>query len=114
MASATEKDKNAAPTWPIDSPEQLRQLSIDQLPEVCTHLRETLIDELSRNPGHFASSMGAVDLTVALHYIYNTPYDRIVWDVGHQAYAHKLLTGRRLQFSTNRTYGGLCGFRERI
>ena len=110
MASATEKDKNAAPTWPIDSPEQLRQLSIDQLPEVCTHLRETLIDELSRNPGHFASSMGAVDLTVALHYIYNTPYDRIVWDVGHQAYAHKLLTGRRLQFSTNRTYGGLCGF----
>lgn len=110
MASATDKDKPTAPSWPIDSPEQLRQLSIEQLPEVCVRLRETLIDELSRNPGHFASSMGAVDLTVALHYIYNTPYDRIVWDVGHQAYAHKLLTGRRELFSTNRTYGGLCGF----
>lgn len=110
MASATEKDNNATPSWPIDSPEQLRKLPIDRLPEVCDHLRKTLIDELSRNPGHFASSMGAVDLTVALHYIYNTPYDRIVWDVGHQAYAHKLLTGRREQFSTNRTYGGLCGF----
>lgn len=110
MASETEKDKNALPSWPIDSPEQLRQLPLERLPEVCAHLRQTLIDELSRNPGHFASSMGAVDLTVALHYIYNTPYDRIVWDVGHQAYAHKILTGRREQFSTNRTYGGLCGF----
>ncbi|MDE6534827.1 MAG: 1-deoxy-D-xylulose-5-phosphate synthase [Muribaculaceae bacterium] len=110
MASAKEKNKTTTLNWPIDSPEQLRQLPIEQLPEVCARLREILIDELSRNPGHFASSMGAVDITVALHYIYNTPYDRIVWDVGHQAYAHKLLTGRREQFSTNRTYGGLCGF----
>ncbi len=101
---------NKQPAWPIDSPEELRKLTPDQLPEVCKNLRETLIKELSRNPGHFASSMGAVDLIVALHYVYNTPYDRIVWDVGHQAYAHKLLTGRREAFSTNRTLGGLCGF----
>lgn len=102
--------ENKQPVWPIDSPEQLRRLPVERLPEVCKHLRETLIEELSRNPGHFASSMGAVDITVALHYVYNTPYDRIVWDVGHQAYAHKLLTGRRERFSTNRTLGGLCGF----
>lgn len=95
---------------PIDSPSELRQLSPEQLPEVCQDLRNTIISELSTNPGHFASSMGAVDLTVALHYVYNTPYDRIVWDVGHQAYAHKLLTGRRQRFHTNRTLGGLCGF----
>lgn len=105
-----EKENNLPPVWPVDSPEQLRSLSIDRLPEVCEHIRETLIEELSRNPGHFASSMGAVDLTVALHYVYNTPYDRIVWDVGHQAYAHKLLTGRRERFFSNRTLGGLCGF----
>ncbi len=105
-----DKENKTLSTWPIDSPEQLRQLPIDSLPEVCARLRETIIDELSRNPGHFASSMGAVDITVALHYVYNTPYDRIVWDVGHQAYAHKLLTGRREKFSTNRTLGGLCGF----
>lgn len=103
-------NENKQPVWPIDSPEDLRKLTPGQLPEVCKHLRETLIKELSCNPGHFASSMGAVDLTVALHYVYNTPYDRIVWDVGHQAYAHKLLTGRRERFSTNRTLGGLCGF----
>ena len=102
--------ENKQPAWPIDSPQELRKLSPNQLPEVCRNLRETLIRELSRNPGHFASSMGAVDLTVALHYVYNTPYDRIVWDVGHQAYAHKMLTGRREAFSTNRTLGGLCGF----
>lgn len=95
---------------PIDSPEQLRQLSASELKEVCGTLRHTLIEELSKNPGHFASSMGAVELTVALHYVYDTPYDRIVWDVGHQAYAHKLLTGRRERFATNRTLGGLCGF----
>lgn len=94
----------------IDSPADLRKLSVDELPEVCAALRHMLIDELSRNPGHFASSMGAVELTVALHYVFNTPYDRIVWDVGHQAYSHKILTGRRDQFKTNRTYGGLSGF----
>lgn len=103
-------NENKQPAWPIDSPDDLRKLSPSQLPEVCRRLRETLIRELSSNPGHFASSMGAVDLTVALHYVYNTPYDRIVWDVGHQAYAHKLLTGRRERFATNRTLGGLCGF----
>lgn len=94
----------------VNSPEQLRSLKPEQLPEVCDELRRTLIRELSTNPGHFASSMGAVEITVALHYVFNTPYDRIVWDVGHQAYAHKLLTGRRDQFSTNRKFGGLCGF----
>lgn len=94
----------------VDSPEELRQLRVDQLPAVCAELRDTLIRSLSVNPGHFASSMGAVDLVVALHYVFNTPYDRIVWDVGHQAYAHKLLTGRRDRFDTNRKLGGLCGF----
>lgn len=94
----------------VNSPEQLRQLSVDQLPGVCAELRDTLIRALSVNPGHFASSMGAVDLVVALHYVFNTPYDRIVWDVGHQAYAHKLITMRRNRFDTNRKLGGLCGF----
>lgn len=94
----------------IDSPEQLRRLSVGQLPAVCEELRSTLIRHLAVNPGHFASSMGAVELTVALHYVFNTPEDRIVWDVGHQAYAHKLLTGRRSRFSTNRTLNGISGF----
>lgn len=94
----------------IDSPADLRELSVDRLPEVCAEIRSYLIDTLSKNPGHFASSMGAVDLTVALHYVFNTPYDRIVWDVGHQAYAHKILTGRRDRFKDNRRLGGLSGF----
>lgn len=94
----------------INSPEDLRNLSQEQLPQVCDDIRKFLIDSLSRNPGHFASSMGAVELTVALHYVFNTPYDRIVWDVGHQAYGHKLLTGRREQFAQNRKFGGLSGF----
>lgn len=94
----------------INSPQQLRQLPEERLPEVCDELRSTLISHLAVNPGHFASSMGAVDLTVALHYVYDTPRDRIVWDVGHQAYAHKILTGRRKEFSTNRTLGGISGF----
>jgi len=80
------------------------------LPEVCKELRQDIIDELSCNPGHFAASLGAVELTVALHYVFNTPYDRIVWDVGHQAYAHKILTGRRKAFSTNRKLNGLKPF----
>ena len=94
----------------IDTPEQLRQLSVDQLPEVCKELREDIIKEVSRNPGHFAASLGTVELTVALHYVYNTPYDRIVWDVGHQAYGHKILTGRREVFSTNRKLKGVRPF----
>ena len=94
----------------IDTPEDLRKLKIGQLPEVCDELRQKIIDELSCNPGHFASSLGVVELTVALHYIFNTPYDRIVWDVGHQAYGHKILTGRRDAFHTNRKLNGIRPF----
>lgn len=94
----------------INSPSDLRKLKLEQLPAVCGELRSFLIDSLSSHPGHFASSMGAVELTVALHYVFNTPYDRIVWDVGHQAYPHKILTGRRDRFGTLRTLGGLSGF----
>lgn len=94
----------------IDTPADLRKLSVEQLPQVCAEIREFLINTLADNPGHFASSMGAVELTVALHYVFNTPYDRLVWDVGHQAYGHKLLTGRRKRFDTNRKLGGLSGF----
>jgi len=94
----------------IDSPSDLRKLPVEKLTEVCSEIRGFLIESLSTNPGHFASNMGAVELTVALHYVFNTPYDRIVWDVGHQAYGHKLLTGRRDIFSTNRKFGGISGF----
>lgn len=94
----------------IDSPADLKKLTPEQLPQVCDELRWMMIDELSRNPGHFSSSLGAVELTVALHYVFNTPDDRIVWDVGHQAYSHKILTGRRDLFSTNRKFGGLRPF----
>ena len=91
-------------------PEDLRKLSVEQLPEVCEELRQDIIQELSCNPGHFAASLGTVELTVALHYVYNTPYDRIVWDVGHQAYGHKMLTGRRESFCTNRKFKGIRPF----
>ena len=91
----------------IDYPQDLRKLTVEQLPEVCSQLRETIVQELSVNPGHLASSLGVVELTVALHYVFNTPEDRIVWDVGHQAYGHKILTGRRERFKTNRKLGGL-------
>ena len=94
----------------IDSPADLRKLNVDQLPQVCNELRQFMIHELSSNPGHFASSMGAVEIVVALHYVFNTPDDRLVWDVGHQAYAHKILTGRRDQFDDNRKLDGLSGF----
>ena len=94
----------------IDTPSDLRKLTTEELPEVCCELREKIIDELSRNPGHFGSSLGVVELTVALHYVFNTPYDRIVWDVGHQAYGHKILTGRRDWFSTNRKLNGMAPF----
>ena len=94
----------------IDSPDDLRNLDVSQLPQVCREIRDTLIRNLSVNPGHFGSSMGAVDIIVALHYVFNTPHDRILYDVGHQAYAHKLLTGRREAFATQRTLGGISGF----
>lgn len=94
----------------IDSPADLKKLPVEQLPAVCAELRKFIVHELSENPGHFASSMGAVEITVALHYVFNTPDDRLVWDVGHQAYSHKILTGRRDRFSTNRKMGGLSGF----
>ena len=94
----------------ISTPADLRKLSVEQLPQLCSEIRQFLIKSLSVNPGHFASSMGAVEMTVALHYVFDTPYDRIVWDVGHQAYGHKILTGRRDAFAQNRKMGGLSGF----
>ena len=94
----------------IDSPADLRRLRVEQLPEVCEELRQDIIKELANNPGHFAASLGTVELTVALHYVLNTPYDRIVWDVGHQAYGHKILTGRRDAFCTNRKLKGIRPF----
>ena len=94
----------------IQYPSDLRKLKIKQLPELCEELRQDIIEELAINPGHLASSLGAVELTVALHYVFNTPDDRIVWDVGHQAYAHKILTGRRERFNTNRKLHGLRPF----
>ena len=94
----------------INGVEDLRKLSIDQLPLLCKELRSNIVNELSVNPGHLASSLGVVEITVALHYVMNTPEDRIVWDVGHQAYGHKILTGRRESFCTNRKLGGLRPF----
>lgn len=94
----------------ISSPDDLRHLSVAQLPELCAELRRDIVDELSVNPGHLASSLGVVELTVALHYVFSTPYDRIVWDVGHQAYGHKILTGRKDTFCTNRKLHGIRPF----
>ena len=94
----------------IDYPADLRKLDKSQLKQLCAELRGYIIDQLANNPGHLASSLGVVELTVALHYVFDTPNDRIVWDVGHQAYGHKILTGRRTQFKTNRKFKGLCGF----
>ncbi len=94
----------------LDYPADLRQLKVKELPAVCDELRRDIIEELAMNPGHLASSLGVVELTVALHYVFNTPYDRIVWDVGHQAYGHKILTGRRDRFCTNRKLNGLKPF----
>ena len=94
----------------IDYPVDLRKLKVEELPAVCDELRRDIIEELAMNPGHLASSLGVVELTVALHYVFNTPYDRIVWDVGHQAYGHKILTGRRDRFCTNRKLNGLKPF----
>src|SRR3954452_17198952 len=97
----------------INSPEDLKKLSREQLHQLCDELRQYIIDVVSVHGGHFGASLGVVELTVALHYIYNTPYDQLVWDVGHQAYGHKILTGRRASFITNRKYNGLSGFPKR-
>ena len=97
----------------IDYPSDLKKLKEKDLPKVCSELREMIILEASCNPGHFGASMGVVELTVALHYVYNTPYDKLIWDVGHQAYGHKILTGRRKLFHTNRSYKGISGFPNR-
>ena len=105
---AKESSKNILDT--IQYPEDLRRLRLNQLPQLCDELRQFVINELSQNPGHFGSTLGVIELTVALHYVYNTPNDRLVWDVGHQAYAHKILTGRRGQFHTNRKFKGLKPF----
>ena len=94
----------------INDPSELRKLKVDQLPEVCDELRNFIIDAVSTNPGHFGASLGVVELTVALHYVFKTPYDLLVWDVGHQAYGHKILTGRKDVFHTNRKYKGISGF----
>ena len=94
----------------IDSPADLKKLPREALPEVCNELRQFIIEALSKNPGHLASSLGAIELTVALHYVFDTPEDKLVWDVGHQAYAHKILTGRRDRFHTNRQFKGLSPF----
>ena len=104
------KEQNYKYLFHLDSPEQLRQLPVEKLPAVCGELRQYIIDILAEHPGHFASSLGTVELTVALHYVFNTPYDRLVWDVGHQAYGHKILTGRRDRFVTNRKLGGIKPF----
>jgi 1-deoxy-D-xylulose-5-phosphate synthase len=97
----------------IDAPADLKKLSREQLHQVCNELRQYIIDVVSVHGGHFAASLGVVELSVALHYVYNTPYDQLVWDVGHQAYGHKILTGRRHNFATNRKYKGLSGFPKR-
>lgn len=94
----------------IDSPRDLKRLAVDQLPQLCGELRHFIIEQMSHSAGHFAASLGVVELTVAIHYVYDTPYDKLVWDVGHQAYGHKILTGRREAFPTNRKLGGLSGF----
>ena len=110
MQKAEEEQSTVCLLKTINTPDDLKKLSQEQLPQVCSELRQMIIDELSHNPGHFGSSLGTVELTVALHYVFNTPDDRIVWDVGHQAYGHKILTGRRDRFCTNRKMGGLRPF----
>lgn len=97
----------------INSPSDLKQLSPDELPLYCSELREFIISQVSINPGHLGSSLGSLEIAVALHYVYDTPYDRLIWDVGHQAYAHKIITARRDLFHTNRRHGGISGFPRR-
>ena len=109
MVKAREKNLDK-----IESPADLRKLSFSDLPGLCDELREFIIDKVSVNPGHLGASLGVVELTVALHYVFNTPYDLLVWDVGHQAYGHKILTGRRDKFYTNRKFRGISGFPRRV
>ena len=97
----------------INSPADVKQLSPDQLPALCAEIRAYMIDCCSTNPGHLGASLGTVELCVALHYVYDSPHDKLIWDVGHQAYAHKILTGRREAFRDNRKQGGISGFPKR-
>ena len=97
----------------IQTPEDLRKLALDQLPQLCDELRHFIIEQTAKHPGHLGSSLGVIELTVAIHYVFDTPNDKLVWDVGHQAYCHKILTGRKDQFSTNRCYNGISGFPRR-
>src|SRR5712672_2004677 len=97
----------------VDSPEDLKILTRDQLQQLSDELRQYIIDVVSLHGGHFAASLGVVELTVALHHVFDAPYDQLVWDVGHQAYGHKILTGRRDNFPTNRKYKGISGFPKR-
>src|ERR1035438_9642762 len=97
----------------INSPADLKKLNREQLQQVTDELRQYIIDVVSAHGGHFGASLGVVELTVALHYVFNAPYDQLVWDVGHQAYGHKILTGRRESFISNRKYKGLSGFPNR-
>src|SRR6185295_5228958 len=97
----------------INSPDDVKKLDQAQLVQLCDELRQFIIDNVSVYGGHFGASLGVVELTVALHYVFNTPYDQLVWDVGHQAYGHKILTGRRDHFYTNRLYKGISGFPKR-
>ena len=98
----------------INLPKDLRKLKKNQLPQLCDELRQFIIDIVSEKGGHFGASLGVVELTTALHYVFNTPYDQLVWDVGHQAYGHKILTGRKQKFHTNRQYKGVSGFPKRV
>ena len=97
----------------VNSPAELRKLKEEQLPEFAEQLRQYIIDVVSVQGGHFGASLGVVELTTALHYVFNTPDDQLVWDVGHQAYGHKMITGRRNVFHTNRVYKGISGFPKR-
>ena len=97
----------------INSPDDLKKIDRDDLPQLADEIRELIIDVVSRNGGHLASSLGAVELAIAIHYIFDAPNDQVIWDVGHQAYAHKILTGRRDLFHTLRQYNGISGFPRR-
>ena len=97
----------------VNNPEDLRKLKTSELPQLAKELRQYIIDIVSERGGHFGASLGVVELTIALHYIFDTPNDQLVWDVGHQAYGHKILTGRKEQFPSNRIYKGLSGFPKR-
>jgi len=94
----------------INNPDDLKKLTIEELPELAEEVRERIVSTISKTGGHLASSLGAVDIAIAVHYVFNAPADKVIWDVGHQAYAHKLLTGRREAFATIRQLGGISGF----